>query len=62
MQRSEFQEIFRNEEKHGIEPSLDVTKYYNKDKCAPFYKMHEQLAHEFGQVKNIKTSIFSDIM
>ena len=48
--------------KNGIVPSLDVSKYYNKDKCKPYFQEQIQLDWEFNQVKNIKSSIFSDII
>lgn len=57
-----FRKYFEMRKKNGIVPSLDVSKYYNKDKCKPYFQEQIQLDWEFNQVKNIKSSIFSDII
>ena len=57
-----FRKYFEMRKKNGMAPSVDVAKYYNKDKCAPYYQEQIQLDYEFNQVKNIKSSIFSDII
>jgi hypothetical protein len=32
-----FRKYFEMRKKHGIEPSTNVGKFYNKDKCSPYY-------------------------
>ena len=32
-----FRKYFEIRKRHGIEPSVNVNKFYNKDKCKPYY-------------------------
>ncbi len=32
-----FRKYFEMRKKHGIEPSINVNKFYNKDKAKPYY-------------------------
>lgn len=58
-----FRKYFEMRKKNGIEPSLDVSKYYNKDKCLPFYNTQYAFYNEvMGGLKKIKPSRFSDII
>lgn len=57
-----FRKYFEMRKKNGIAPSVDVNTYYNKDKCAPYFQGKLDLYNDFNAVKNIKSSIFSDII
>lgn len=48
-----FRKYFEIRKRHGIEPSVDVKTFYNKDKEQPFYQGIEELNRLVTNVKNV---------
>ena len=40
--------------KNGIEPSVNVNTFYNKDKCIPYYAGLLEAAFMVDKIENIK--------
>lgn len=49
-----FRKYFEMRKKNGIEPSIDVSTYYNKDKAAAYWNSHIQMDDMLARVSEIK--------
>lgn len=49
-----FRKYFQARKRHGIEPSVDYNKFYNKDKEQSFYRGIDELVELANSVNKIK--------
>ena len=48
-----FRKYFQMRKKNGIEPSVNVNKFYNKEKCAPYYDGLLEASFMVDKIENI---------
>lgn len=48
-----FRKYFEIRKRHGLAPSVDVSKFYNKDKCKSYYDGLLQAKFMYDKVGNI---------